>query len=80
MAKLVLFDSWRRKVWVVLILYGVLLLFASQYLSPTTQNPAKLSIGFVLSYCTRYLTLIIMLVLSVFSIPQDFKNRTILPS
>ena len=77
MAKLVLLDSWRKKVWVVLVLYGVLLLFASQYLSPTTQNPAKLSIGFVLSYCTRYLTLIIMLVLSVFSIPQDFKNRTI---
>jgi hypothetical protein len=77
MSKLVLLDSWRRKVWVVLILYGVLLLFASQYLSPTTQNPAKLSIGFVLSYCTRYLILLIMLVLSVFSIPLDFKNRTI---
>lgn len=77
MAKLVLLDSWRRKVWVVLILYGILLLFASQYLSPTSQNPAKLSIGFVLSYCTRYLILIIMLVLSVFSIPLDFKNRTI---
>lgn len=76
-AKLVLLDSWRRKVWVVLILYGILLLFASQYLSPTTQSPAKLSIGFVLSYCTRYLILIIMLVLTVFSIPLDFKNRTI---
>jgi hypothetical protein len=77
MAKLVLLESWRRRVWVVLILYLLLLLFASQYLSPTTQKPAQTTIGFILSYCTRYLTLIIMLILSVFSIPQDFKNRTI---
>lgn len=77
MAKLVLMESWRRRVWVVLILYLFLLLFASQYLSPTTQKPAQTTIGFILSYCTRYLTLIIMLILSVFSIPQDFKNRTI---
>ncbi len=76
-AKLVILEAWRRRVWVVLILYLFLLLFASQYLSPTTQKPAQTTIGFILSYSTRYLTLIIMLILSVFSIPQDFKNRTI---
>ncbi|MGC4001934.1 MAG: hypothetical protein QM811_01815 [Pirellulales bacterium] len=76
-AKLVVLEAWRRHLWVVLVIYLLLLLFAGRYITLNSQDPAKLSISFVLSQCMRYLVLLVMLIISVFSIPLDFKNKTI---
>jgi ABC-2 family transporter protein len=76
-AKLVVLEAWRRKIWIVVIIFAGILLFANRFLNPTSQDPAKLYISFVFGYATRFLLLILMLVVSVFSIPLDFKNKTI---
>ncbi len=75
--RLVMLDAWRKRFWVVLVIYVIMLLFAGQYLAPNSQSPTKNSISFLLSFCTRYLVLIVVLFMSVFSIPTDFKTKTI---
>jgi ABC-type transport system involved in multi-copper enzyme maturation permease subunit len=52
------------------------LIFASWFLQKDHQDPAKLYISFVLT-ATTYLVLGIALLLSAFSLPSDFKNKTI---
>lgn len=69
-------ESIRRRIVVVFILFIVLLLFAGWYLDPGSPHPARLYLSFVLT-ATGYLILLLALFLSVFSLPNDLKNRTV---
>jgi len=76
LARLAMKEAWRRRVWVALAVFVVILLFAGWFLKSDHQDPAKLYISFVLT-ATTYLILGISLLLSAFSLPGDFKTKTI---
>src|SRR5690606_41697568 len=76
LARLAMKEAWRRRVIVALVVYFIILLFASWFLRTDHQDPAKSYISFVLT-ATTYLVLGIALLLSAFSLPKDFKSRTI---
>jgi hypothetical protein len=69
-------ESIRRRVVVVFAVFVVLMLFAGWYLSPTSDNPGRLYLQFVLN-ATQYLVLLLALVLSALSLPSDIKDRTL---
>ena len=76
LAGLAMKEAWRRRVVVALIVFFIILVFASWFLKKNHQDPAKLYISFVLT-ATTYLVLGIALLLSAFSLPHDFKTKTI---
>jgi len=70
-------EAMRRKVLVVFAVFLGILLFAGWYLDKnSSREPAKIYLTFVLN-ATMYLILLLALFLSVFSLPNDIKNRTI---
>ena len=75
-ARLAFKESMRRRVWVALAVYVVILLFAGWFLRTDYREPGKLFFSVVLM-ATTYLTLLIALLISAFSLPQDFKSKTI---
>ena len=76
LARLAMKEAWQRRAIVALFVFGVILLFAAWFLKTDHQDPAKLYISFVLTAAT-YLILGISLLLSAFSLPNDFKTKTI---
>ena len=76
LAVLAIKEARRRRVLVALGVYFVILLFAQWFLSTDYPEPARLYLSFVLT-ATTYLMLGIGLVLSAFSLPSDFKTKTI---
>lgn len=68
-------ESWRRQAVIALVIYAVILSFASWFLK-TNQDPAKVQIDFVMAW-TTFLMLLQALLLSAFSLPGDFKTKTI---
>ncbi|TWU25828.1 ABC transporter permease [Bythopirellula polymerisocia] len=76
LAGLAMKEAWRRRVVVALVVFFIILIFASWFLKKNHQDPAKLYISFVLT-ATTYLVLGIALLLSAFSLPNDFKTKTI---
>jgi ABC-type transport system involved in multi-copper enzyme maturation permease subunit len=75
-ARLSIKESIRRRVVVALVVYLVVLIFAGWFLQTGYREPGKLFFSFVLM-TTTYLTLLIALLVSAFSLPQDFKSKTI---
>jgi hypothetical protein len=75
-ARLAVKESIRRRVWVALAVYAVILLFAGWFLKTNYREPGKLFFSVVLM-ATTYLTLLIALLVSAFSLPHDFKSKTI---
>ncbi len=69
-------ESLRRRVAVVLVVFFLILLFAGWFLKTNNVEPARLYLSFVLA-ATTYLILLISLLLSTFSLPNDFKTKTI---
>lgn len=69
-------EALRRRVLVALAVFLVILLFAGWFLDPGADNPARLYLSVVLTV-SSYISLLIALFLSVFSLPTDIKNRTI---
>ncbi|MEO1495697.1 MAG: hypothetical protein AAFV43_00955 [Planctomycetota bacterium] len=69
-------DSVRRRVWVALILFGLILLSAGWFLQANNTQPARLFLSFVLT-ATSYLILLLSLLLSAFSLPGDFRTKTL---
>jgi ABC-type transport system involved in multi-copper enzyme maturation permease subunit len=69
-------ESWRRRVFVALIVFFVVLLFAGWFLQTGHREPGKLFFSFALT-TTTYLVLFIALLVSAFSLPQEFKSKTI---
>ncbi|QDS98380.1 ABC transporter permease [Adhaeretor mobilis] len=76
LAKLAMKEAWRRRILIALVVYVVLLLFAAWFLSVEHPDPARLYLSFVLS-ATTGLVLLIALLISAFSLPGDFKSKTI---
>ena len=76
LARLAIQESLRRNVLVVLALFALLIVFAGWFLDPTSVNPGKLYLGFIL-FATNVLVCLVTLVLSVFSLPADFKAKAI---
>jgi len=69
-------DALRRRIVVVFALFILVLMFAGCFLDPGTDQPARLYLSFVLT-ATSYLLLLLVLFLSVFSIPGDLQNKTL---
>ncbi len=83
LARLAVQESLRRRVWVALVIFGVVLLFAGWFLNPSSDpdklsnfNPGRLYINFVLT-ATTFLVMLLAIFLSAMSLPSDLKNRTI---
>jgi len=69
-------ESIGRRVFVVLAIFLLLLMFAAWMLDPSSADPAELNIRFLLNW-TTYLVVILALLLSAFSLPSEIKSRTI---
>ena len=69
-------ESIRRRVVVVAAVFVVVLLFAGWFLDPSSANPARLYLSFVLT-SSSYLVLLLALFLSTLSLPADIKIRSI---
>ncbi|MEX2316837.1 MAG: ABC transporter permease [Pirellulales bacterium] len=69
-------ESMRRRVWVAVVVFFLVLLFASWFLQTGYREPGKLFFSFALT-TTTYLVLFIALLVSAFSLPQEFKSKTI---
>jgi hypothetical protein len=76
LARLAVKESLRRRVVVALVVYLLILLFAGWFMKTGYREPGRLFFSFVLT-ATTYLVLFIALLVSAFSLPQDFKSKTI---
>jgi len=76
LARLTVKESIRRRVLVGLAVYIVILLFAGWYLPTGVQQPGKLFFSAVL-WLTTLIVLLIALLISTFSLPNDFRTKTI---
>src|SRR5207248_9201646 len=75
-ARLAVQEAIRNRVLVGFGVFIVLLLVAGMFLDVENSNPARVYLSFVLT-STNYLVLLMALLLSAFSLPNDIKNRTI---
>ncbi len=76
LAWLAFWESMRRRVIVVFVIFVLLLLVAGWYLDPGSPRPAELYLSTVFS-ATTYLVALLALFFSVFSLPADISNRTL---
>ncbi len=76
LAWLAIKEAFRRRVFVSLIIFALILLFANWFLKSDNADPARIYLNFVLT-ATNYLVLLMALLLSAFSIPNDMKYKTI---
>ena len=76
LARLAIQEAVRRNVLVVLAMFAIIILFGGWFLDPASVNPGKLYLGFIL-FATNALVCLVTLVLSVFSLPADFKAKAI---
>jgi hypothetical protein len=76
LARLAIKESMRRQVIVALVVFFLILLFAGWFLQTDYQEPSRLLFRFILT-ATTYLVLMIALLISAFSLPTDFKTKTI---
>ncbi len=75
-ARVAIQEAIRNKVLIGFAVFLVLLLFAGMFLDVENVNPARTYLSIVLG-TTNYLVLVMALLLSAFSLPNDIKNRTI---
>jgi hypothetical protein len=76
LARLAIQESLRRNVLVALAVFALVLLFAGWFLDPANVNPGRLYLGFILG-ATNLLVCMVVLLLSVFSLPADIKAKAI---
>jgi membrane-associated protease RseP (regulator of RpoE activity) len=76
LAILAMRESFRRSVWVALVVFIAMLMFAGWVLNPDSEQPGTLYLNFVLS-ATTYLIFPVIILLGSFSLPNDIKNCTI---
>ena len=75
-ALLTIKESIRRRVLFIFAMFLVLILVAGWFLDTGSEDPAKLYLAFVTG-ATTILVLLLALFLSAFSLPTDFKSKTI---
>jgi len=76
MASLAFQEALRQKVLVVFAVVAVLMMLGGWFLDVKSEDPARLYLGNVL-WGTNILALLLAVLLSAFSIPNDIKNKTI---
>lgn len=76
LATLAMRESIRRRVVITLVVFAVGLLFAGLFLDPSGDRSDRLYLELVLS-STTYLMIVLAMVLSTFSLPNDIRDRTI---
>ncbi len=76
LARLAIQEAVRRNVMVVLAVFAIVVLFAGWFLDPTSVNPGRLYLGFILG-ASNLLVCTVTLVLAVFSLPADIKSKAI---
>ena len=69
-------EAIRKKVLIVFAIFVVVLLFAGWYINPSAEQPVRLYLTFVLTF-PKWLALLLVIGLSVFSLPDDIKSKTI---
>lgn len=75
-ARLMLYESFRARVWVAIVVFFVLLMFAGWFLDNRVDHPVRRYITFVV-FSSSLLVLMVALFLSTLSIPNDIERRTI---
>lgn len=76
-ARLAIRETVRRKVLLVAFaLFALLILIGGWFLDTDSDNPERVYIGF-LGWGTQLLVIVLGLMISTFSLPQDIKNKTI---
>ena len=75
-ARLTIHESIRRRVLIIFGFFLLLILVAGWFLDPASEDPARLYLTFVTG-ATTVLILLLALFLSAFSLPTDFKSKTI---
>lgn len=75
-ARLVIKESLRRRVLFLCVVFMLILMMADWFLNKTDLDPARLYLSLV-STTTCYLMLLMAAFLSAFSLPTDFKTKTI---
>jgi ABC-type transport system involved in multi-copper enzyme maturation permease subunit len=75
-ARVAMHEAIRHKVVIAFAVFLLLLLFAGLFLDVENSNPARTYLSFVLT-TTNFLLIMMALLLSAFSLPNDIKNRTI---
>lgn len=75
-ARLAMKEAWRRRVIIALAVFAIFLLFASWFLRTDMQHPARLYMSVVL-FAMTLLVLGVSVLLGSFSLPADFKSKTI---
>lgn len=76
-ARLAIKEAFRRKV--ILVTFGIFattLLFGGWFMNASTEHPERIYINFVL-WGTQLLVLLMGMLISSFSLPEDIKNKTI---
>ncbi len=76
-ARLAIREALRRKV--ILVTFGIFaltLLFGGWFMNASTTHPDRIYVNFVL-WGTQLLVLLMGMLISAFSLPEDIKNRTI---
>jgi ABC-type transport system involved in multi-copper enzyme maturation permease subunit len=76
MAQLTVLEAIRRKIIWAFVVFVLLLMFASLFLDGISDNPARIYLSIVLN-SSYFLILLLSVVLSTFSLPNEVKNRTI---
>ncbi|MDO4549674.1 MAG: hypothetical protein Q4C96_00305 [Planctomycetia bacterium] len=69
-------EAVRRKIVVGFILFIFIVLFAGMFLDPSSRHPLQLYVEFIFT-TTGYLVLLLMLLLTAFSLPSDIQKKTI---
>ena len=76
-ARLAIKETLRRKVMLVTFgIFALALLFGNWFMNSSAANPDRLYVNFVL-WGTQLLVLMMGMLISAFSLPDDIKNRTI---
>ena len=75
-ALLTIKESIRRRVLLIFVMFLLLILMAGWFLGTNIDDPAALYLAFVTG-ATTILVLLLALFLSAFSLPTDFKSKTI---
>lgn len=76
LSRLAVQEAWRRRVWVAIVFFWIILAFSAWFLDAATTESARLHLSFVLGWST-FLSLMVALFMSVFSLPNDMAKKTI---
>ncbi|QEG21140.1 ABC transporter permease [Mariniblastus fucicola] len=76
MARLAMKEAFRRKVLIVAFAIFAILLLFGQWFMGGTENPEKRFMNTIM-FGTQMLTLLTVMLISAFSLPEDIKNKTI---